>query len=247
MKGLFFTGTDTGVGKTLVTGGVARVLRSRGRSVRVCKPVATGAVWYEGRWLSEDTMRLAEAAGMEEERDRVTPWAFPVPAAPPVAARLAGASLEITDLLGAVQDCAQPGVPLLVEGVGGLLCPLTESATVADLALGVGFPLIVVARRSLGTLNHTLLTVEAAQRRGLAVAGVVVSETVPPCGPADETNVEELRQRLSRLGGVGCASLGIPLLAVVPHLPPGRDAAEALAVVDWWRLCGGEPHTSPKH
>src|SRR5207248_9911905 len=103
----------------------------------------------------------------------VTPWAFPAPAAPPVAARLAGAELRLVDLLAAARRCARPGSLLLVEGVGGLLCPLTEGETVADLARLLALPLVVVTRRSPGTLNHTLLTVEVARGRGLAGAGGV--------------------------------------------------------------------------
>src|SRR5437763_13519337 len=94
-RGLFFSGTDTGVGKTFVTAAVARLLRRQGRPVRACKPVATGAEWVGGRWLSDDTRRLAEAAGMDAELGRVTPFAYPASAAPPVAAPLAGASLAL--------------------------------------------------------------------------------------------------------------------------------------------------------
>ncbi len=228
-RGLFFSGTDTGVGKTVVTAAVARLLRRQGRPVRVCKPVATGAEWHSGRWLSEDTRLLASAAGMEEELDRVTPWSFPAAAAPPVAARLAGASLGLADLLAAVHACARPESAMLVEGVGGLLCPLTERETVADLVRLLALRLVLVARRSLGTLGHTLMAVEVAAGRGLPLAGVVVSETVPPSGPADETNVEELRRRLD-----------VPLLAVIPHGGTGESAADAVAAVDWWRLCEGQ-------
>ncbi|HZY90071.1 MAG TPA: dethiobiotin synthase [Gemmataceae bacterium] len=205
MQGLFITATDTGAGKTYVTAAACRALRREGRPFRVCKPVATGAEWARGRWLAEDTRLLAEAAG-EHDLDAVTLWAFPAPAAPPVAARLAGASLALDGLAAAVRRRAAAGVPVLVEGVGGLLCPLTEAATVADLAADLGLPLLVVARRSLGTLNHTLLTLEVARGRRLRVAGVVVSETAPVSGPAEESNVEELRRRI-----------GVPLLAVVPH------------------------------
>jgi dethiobiotin synthetase len=221
-------GTDTAAGKTFVASAVARLWRRQGRAFRVCKPVATGALWQGGRWLAEDTRLLAEAAG-EEDLEAVTPWAFPEPAAPPVAARAAGTELSLADLVAAVRRRAD-ALPaqaargaVLVEGVGGLLCPLTERETVADLARELGLPLVVVARRSLGTLNHTLLTVEAALRRGLRVAGVVVSETAPPQGLAERTNVEELRRRLS-----------VPLLAVVPHQPGAN--VPALEAVDWWGL-----------
>jgi dethiobiotin synthetase len=226
MHGLLVTGTDTGAGKTVVTAGVARTLRRQGRPFRVCKPVATGADRVDGRWLSADTRLLAEAAG-EGDLDAVTPWAFPLPAAPPVAARDARTALTLADLAGAVRRRAAPGVPVLAEGVGGLLCPLTERETVADLAAALGLPLVVVARRDLGTLNHTLLTLEVARHRGLPVAGVVVSETAPVRGAAEEANVEELRRRID-----------VPLLAVVPHRPGPPAEVPALAAVDWWALMG---------
>lgn len=221
MRGLFVTATDTGAGKTYVTAGIARLWRRENRPFRVCKPVATGA---EGRW-SEDTRVLAAAAG-DDDLAAVTPFTFAVPAAPPVAARLAGTTLTLGELSGAVRARAVGGRVVLVEGVGGLLCPLTERETVADLAADLQLPLVIVARRSLGTLNHTLLTVEAARRRNLRVAGVIVTATTPVSGVAEETNVEEL-----------CRRLDAPPLAVLPHQPlaPQADVPE-LAAVDWWRL-----------
>jgi dethiobiotin synthetase len=232
LTGLFFTGTDTGVGKTWVVASVARILRGQGRRFAVCKPVATGASRVEGSWRSEDTSRLAEAAGLTSGLERVTPWAFPEPVAPPVAARRHGVRLTLEGLAGAVRASSQPGVAVLVEGVGGLLCPLTERGTVADLAAALGLSVVVVARRSLGTLNHTLLTLEAARARNLDVAGVVVNETTRPQGLAEMTNVAELARRA-----------GVPLLAVVPYQAPGESPdRSALARVNWWRLCHrGQP------
>jgi dethiobiotin synthetase len=241
--GLFFTGTDTGVGKTLVVSAVARILNRQGRRVAVCKPVATGAFWNGRRWLSEDTLRLAQAAEMMDDLQKVTAWTFPDPVAPPVAARRQGIELKLEEIVRAVRDESEAGQtavgrqrppwagrPVLVEGIGGLLCPLTEKETVADLAQELGFPLVVVARRSLGTLNHTLLTLEAARTQGLAVAGVVVSETTPPKTLAEQTNVEELERRLT-----------VPLLGVVPYQGEDGDGGmTALAAVDWWRLISEE-------
>lgn len=226
MNGLFFTGTDTGVGKTHVVAALARLLRQQGRGVRVSKPVATGADRVEGRWLAQDTVRLAWAAGMTQCLESITPWSFAEPAAPVVAARRAGVPLSIEALaVAALAQGTNDGI-LLVEAVGGLLCPLTERETVADLAVHVGLPLVVVVRRSLGTLNHTLLTLEAAAARGLRVAGIVVNETSRPEGLAEETNVEELRRR--------CAA---PVLAVMPHRPePETEDGSVLADVNWWEL-----------
>jgi dethiobiotin synthetase len=225
--GLFFTGTDTGVGKTFVTSWVARALRGRGHAFGVCKPVATGARREGTGWLSEDTVALARAAGLPDDWARVTPWAFADPVAPPVAARRCGTTLTLPLLVEAVHRCASPPAPVLVEGIGGLLCPLTEHETVADLAALLGLAVVVVARRSLGTLNHTLLTLEVARSRGLSLAGVVVNETTPCTGLAEETNVEELRRRLSE-----------PILAVARHQAGSADVEQpGLAAVDWWGLC----------
>jgi dethiobiotin synthetase len=227
LAGLFFTGTDTGVGKTFITAALTRLLRAHGRDVAVCKPVATGAHPGEGGWISDDTRLLAEAAGQPGAWRRITPWAFPEPVAPPVAARWHGVTLTVDALARAVRAWAKPGGVVLVEGVGGLLCPLTDLETVADLAVDLRLPLVVVARRGLGTLNHTLLTLEAARTRGLCVAGIVVNETVKETGPAWETNVAELQRRVQ-----------VPVLAVVPFQAEGNPSeGAALARIDWWRLC----------
>jgi dethiobiotin synthetase len=221
LRGLLITGTDTSVGKTEVTAGIARLWRRQGRSFFVSKPVATGATWQEGRLLADDTRRLALAAG-EEDHEAITPFCFPEPAAPPVAARLVGRELTLEELERAVRR--RMGRAVLVEGVGGLCCPLTARETVADLAGRLGLPLVVVARRSLGTLNHTLMTVEVARHRGLNLAGVVVNAMAPVSTPAEQTNVEELRSR-------------VPVLAVVPYRPGGHDEEiTSLAEVDWWSL-----------
>jgi dethiobiotin synthetase len=215
MRGLFITGTDTGVGKTEVTAGIARLWRRQRRRFRVRKPVATGGL--------DDADKLALAAG--DDPRAVTPLFFPEPAAPPVAARLAGRELSLAMIVEALGPADEV---MLVEGVGGLLCPLTATETVADLAALLRLPLVVVARRSLGTLNHTLMTVEIAKSRGLGVAGVVVSETSPVTTAAETANVEELRARLA-----------VPVLAVVPHRPGGYGGEiPELAAVDWWSLVG---------
>lgn len=229
MNGLCIVGTDTGVGKTYIVAALARLLRHQGHAVRVCKPVATGAAQVGPRLLSEDTRLLVDALhGGPEDYARVTPWVFAQPAAPPVAARAAGQTLSLPALVAAVRSLADPGTFLLVEGVGGLLCPLTDTETVADLAAELRLPLLIVARRSLGTLNHTLLTLEVATRRGLPVAGVLISETTPVHGLAEETCIDELRRRK------------VPVLAVVPHETPAPEIVPALAAVDWLRLRGSE-------
>src|SRR5262249_34417008 len=112
MTGLFVTGTDTGVGKTYVTAGLVRLLRSQGRAVRVCKPVATGARRVGERWVGDDTVCLAEAAGMADNWDEVTGWTFPDPVAPPVAAARQGLSLTLSEIANAVRQRSRSGVPI---------------------------------------------------------------------------------------------------------------------------------------
>jgi dethiobiotin synthetase len=199
---LFVTATDTGAGKTLATAALAILLRKRGRVVRAIKPVATGAT-------PEDALVLARATSAAVES--VTGWTFREPAAPPVSARAEGRSLALGEVIRWVQACEspEPDAALLVEGVGGLLCPLTDDATVADLIADLGYPVLIVARRGLGTLNHTLLTVEAALRRDLKVLGVLVSETQPATTLAEITAPNELRRLLP-----------VPVLGVLPYREP---------------------------
>lgn len=227
MRGLFIVGTDTGVGKTIVTAAIARHLHQQGEAVRVSKPVATGAIRQHEQWVSEDTLTLAQALGVENDStalQRITPWNFPEPVAPPVAARLAGVTLNIHEMKRAIEQQSRDGF-LLVEGVGGLLCPLTEHETVADLAALINLPVIVVARRSLGTLNHTLMTLEVAQRRQLTIAGLIVNETTPPEGLAEETNILELQKRVNA-----------PLLGVLPYQRETPALSPTLASLNWQRL-----------
>jgi len=217
VDGLFITGTDTGVGKTAVTVAIARTMRDQGHRPLAIKPIATGCRIERGRWANDDTLALAEATGADIAD--VTHWGFPEPVAPCVVAGLYDVKWSVARFVRHVQRQSESGRPLLVEGVGGLLCPLTLTATVADWVRAMRMPTLVVARRSLGTLNHTLLTLEVARHRGIDVRGVVVSETAPPAGLAEETNVEELRKRI-----------GVPLLGVLPF------GGERLDHIDWLSL-----------
>jgi dethiobiotin synthetase len=233
-RGLFVTGTDTGVGKTRIAAGIVARLRSQGRRVGAVKPVASGAERAaDGRLVWGDAEALAAAAGGVDPH-RVVPLRYEPPLAPPVAARLAGAPLSYEDVRAATVEAmawwaGQGAEVVVVEGVGGLLCPLAEGATVADLAVDLDLPLVIVARRGLGTINHTLLTVEAARLRGLRVAGVVLNGSEPTGNAlAEATNAEELSRRLA----------GVALLGEVPHDPAGPVVPPALDLVDWYGWSG---------
>ncbi len=182
-RGLFVVGTDTGVGKTYVSCLILRRLLRAGITVGAYKPVCSGAVAQGDHWCWEDVEQLAHAAGLDESaefpRTRICPQTFLAPLAPPRAARLEGKCVDV-DLLESGLRWWQTQVEwLLIEGAGGLLSPLTETESVADVADRWGYPVLLVARTGLGTLNHTLLSLEACQSRGLNVVGVLLNQTDP--------------------------------------------------------------------
>jgi dethiobiotin synthetase len=231
LPGLFVVGTDTGVGKTCVASAIARSLAAEGRRVGVLKPVATGVPEGEGR--GEDAARLIAAVGGPIPPDRVTPITFAEPLAPAVAARRRGARLEQAEIDRAVDEALTWWLAradlMVIEGAGGLLTPLAEGTTVADLAIRLDYPLVVVARRGLGTLNQTLLTVEAARSRGLRIAGVVLNGAGPTGegeALAEATNAEELARRLAD---------GIAVLAEVPFGDARDTPFSVLRDIDWSR------------
>ena len=205
-RGLFVVGTDTDVGKTWVAATLARAWVQAGYRVGVIKPVSTGGTVRDGQLRSTDADALIAAISAPGSpfppppHDRVAPLIYPLPLAPVVAARAAETPLTPATLIEAVRGAVEWWVDeaevdlLIVEGVGGLLCPVAEAGwTVADLAVHLGYPVLIVARRGLGTLNHTLLTVEAARSRALTVAGIVLNGAQPTVDPrAEATNAATL-------------------------------------------------------
>jgi len=217
--GLFVTGTDTGVGKTVVACALVRALRARGLDAGAMKPAETG-VGPEGPL---DALALAEAAGGADPLDDVCPQRFALPAAPTVAAAAEGRAVDRAAIRSAFARLRERRDLVVVEGAGGLLVPLAEGASMADLARELGLPVVVVARAALGTINHTLLTLEAAASRGLRLAGVVVSHAGGPLSEADAANLGALRTALGeRLVGE------IPPLAAGARPEPGCLELERL-------------------
>ena len=208
-RGLFITGTDTGVGKTIVTAALATLLRELGVDVGVMKPVATGCVRRREGLVSEDGEFLAQAAESPETLEEITPIRLAAPLAPTVAAARARLTLDLAPVWAAWRRLRSAHDVMLVEGIGGLLCPVTPKESVADLAKTFGLPLLVVARPGLGTINHTALTVEAARARGLRVAGVIINRYHHDTTDlAEATNPDEV-QRVT----------GVDVLGLVPDDP----------------------------
>lgn len=214
--GVFVTGTDTGVGKTVVSCAILRALRGRGVDVAGLKAMETGV----GEAGPLDAQALAEAADAGEPMQLICPQQFRLPAAPNVAARHEGRAVGLSAVCDAFSELAARHEFVLVEGAGGLRVPTSDDADMADLASQLGLPLLVVARAALGTINHTLLTLSEAERRGLVLAGVVVSHATGPLGEADAANFEHLRDLL-----------GDRLIGEVPPLAAGeRPAADCINV-----------------
>lgn len=215
-RGLFITGTDTGVGKTVVTGALAAALRRRGLDVGVMKPVQSGATRTQAGMSATDAEFLSRVAGVEDPPELVCPVRLEAPLAPSVAARMEGREVRREEILAAYRELCRRHPTMLVEGAGGLAVPIAGSYLISDLARDMDLPLLVVARPSLGTINHTLLTVHFARAAGLEVLGVVINNYPAEPGLAERTSpriIEELA--------------GAPILGLVSH-EPGIDTEAGL-------------------
>jgi dethiobiotin synthetase len=217
LRGVFVTGTGTEVGKTVVAAVLARTLATEGRTVAVFKPAVTG-LDEEGE---ADHALLRRAAGSGQTDEEIAPYRYGPPASPHLAAELAGERIEPERLLAAARTAASGSDALVCEGVGGLLVPLAPGYLVRDLAVNLGLPLAIAAPPGLGTINHTLLTLEAARSAGLEADLVVLT----PWPEAPSPIVESNRETIAGLGEVRVATL--PRLDLVdprswPALPAPR-------------------------
>jgi dethiobiotin synthetase len=196
----FVTGTDTGVGKTFVTAALLRELRRQGVAAAACKPIACGS---GGR---DDARQFARLMGNEIPLDIINPIYLRHPLAPSVAARIERCRIDLGKIHCAFHLLTSIFCPVLVEGAGGLLVPIKRNYFVADLIREMKLPVIIVSRLSLGTINHTLLTVRQAQAEGLKVAGIILNDTLGQRGAVERTNIKVVPE-LS----------GVPLLGIIAH------------------------------
>ena len=228
MRGLFVTGTDTGVGKSVLSAALAAAMRAAGERVAACKPVLTGLDDPpEPGWPRDDEL-LALAAGMDASE--VTRVRYGPAVSPHLAAQLAGEPIAPAALAAHARSLAREGATLVVEGVGGLLVPLAERYSVRDLAAELGLPVVVAARPGLGTISHTLLTLEAARASGLHVAAVVLTPWPESPSAMEVSN----RDTIEQLGDVDTA--GLPSVAA----PTPEALALAGEQVPWRRWLAGD-------
>jgi dethiobiotin synthetase len=232
--GLFIVGTDTGVGKTLITGGLCAAMRARRHDVGVWKPVQSGCVPGDA---GSDSAVLRDLSGVDDAEDVICPFSFAAPVTPELAAHLAGRPLEFGEVLeGGEAVCSRHDI-VLAEGAGGWYAPLAEGREMADLVAALGWPVLIVARAGLGTINHTLLTYEAINAMGLTVVGVILnghSAELPDDTIRDIEHVpREARFADPQLTNAmlihRAAKLNI--LGIVPLLPDPTDIAAARAAV----------------
>ncbi len=217
-RGLFITGTDTGVGKTVVAATLLVGLQEAGLRMAALKPVETGCPSQDGRPVPADAEYLRAVGRLAEPVEAIAPYAFVLPASPLAAARQAGAAITLDRIVEAYTALALVADCVLVEGAGGLLVPLAEGVQFPEVVRRLRIPVVVVARTALGTLNHTQLTVREAGRAGLEVIGIVLNDGRAVPGVADEAN-------LALLGDLA----GAPILGRLPLLPGNPPARETLA------------------
>ena len=207
IKGIFVTGTDTGVGKTVAVAAIARLLHNRGCRVGVMKPITSGCIERDGRLVSEDAELLFWAAGKDLVDPDAAPYMLKAPLAPAVAAEREGVKIDF----GRIEECykrlEETHDFMIVEGAGGLMVPLAGGLLIADLVQRLALPLVVVARPNLGTVNHTFLTTFAASTMGIPVNGVIINNY-----PDNPDAAEEYAPHL-------IASLcGAPVVGIFPRI-----------------------------
>jgi dethiobiotin synthetase len=223
MHGYFIAGTDTGVGKTRVTAGLAAGFRAAGLTVAAAKPVSTGAASYRDGKISPDLELIASFSHQNPLDRRASPYVFDPAVSPHIAADRAGISIDIADICQLARALGSESQVTLVEGTGGWFAPISDTATMADIATMLGLPVILVVGLRLGCLNHALLTARAIASSGLPMAGWI-GNVLDPEMLELQANVDTLRSRLDA-----------EALAVLPHdasinsaLPPLRAAAQRL-------------------
>jgi dethiobiotin synthetase len=230
-KGLFITGTDTGVGKTLVSGGIARLLNNSGKKVGVFKPVASGCYRdYEGL-IASDAVFLRECSGCNFDLSTINPVGYVTPAAPIVCAEHENKPVDYEHIAKAYNEISTNSDIIIVEGIGGARVPISYGVDVITLAQGFALPVVIVARPDLGTINHTLLTIDAVRNAGLELAGVVISGYNAETAGLAEENLPMIIEEWGQT----------PVLTIIPFDEEsdvekgtlGEITIESLADCDW--------------
>ncbi len=233
-KGLFITGTDTGVGKTLIAGAIAKILQQAGKKVGVFKPIATGCRHQREGFVSGDAEFLAYCADSEFSLDKINPATFGTPAAPFACEQLENKKVDLEKIIAAYNYICSETDCIIVEGIGGIRVPITDGLDVLTIAKAIGLPVVIVARPNLGTINHTLLTIDAIRSANLPLAGIIISGY-------DESKADYAE----RTGPAVIAEVGrTQILTVVPYDYQtniekgiiGDIVLDSLSDIDWLKI-----------
>lgn len=233
-KGLFITGTDTGVGKTVIAGGIARLLIQQGMKVGVFKPIASGCRSEREGLISDDAEFLSFCADSDLPLTVINPITFLTPAAPVTCIEHEHRPMDYEQIAAAYTYICENSDAVIVEGIGGAMVPITETETILDLAVEFDLPTLIVARPNLGTINHTLLTIRAVRDAGLPLAGVIINGYDAFSADLAEETAPDV---IARFGNTN-------ILAAVPRDDGisvekgqlGRAVTEALGIWDWKSL-----------
>ncbi len=207
-KGVFITGTDTGVGKTIISGAIVSFLKAKGIDVGVMKPAESGCVLQDGKLIPHDALFLKEVSEVEDPLDLINPFRLKNPLAPWVACELEGIRIDKERIKNAYLSLSERHEIMIVEGIGGLLVPVNQKFLVSDLIGFLDLPIVVVSRSNLGTINHTLLTIRCAENLGIKILGVIINNLTLPSGLAERTNPQVIKRLIEP-----------PLLGETPFLP----------------------------
>ena len=220
-KGFFVTGTDTGVGKTIITAALIKAAGLLGFRACGMKPIETGCLREGDTFIPSDGMFIKTIAHMEETVDHISPCCFEEPLAPLAASEIEGTSVDLQKIRNEYAALSQKCDVVIVEGIGGLLVPIRKDYFVLDLAKDFGLPAIVVSRPGLGTINHTMLSVNYAIKEGLSIAGIIINYKSPAEGsPAENTNPGVIKEISP-----------VPIIGIFPYLKDLEETTIERAVV----------------
>jgi len=211
----FITGTDTEVGKTFISVALVSLLQQQGYKTVGMKPIASGCEWLDGQWKNEDALALIKQSQTDLAYSLINPYAFEPAIAPHIAAEREGVTLSIANIKSNYELLAEQADAVIVEGAGGWYVPLNAESTMADLAVELQLPVILVVAIKLGCINHALLTVAAIEQQGLKLAGWVANHV------AEQSESTEMIETLT-------SRIDAPCLGVVPHLNNHQSAASFL-------------------
>ena len=208
-KGFFVTATDTSIGKTIVSAALIRAMRYLGHKTAAMKPIETGCVKRDNILLPSDGIFLKNVSGMDEKISSIAPCMYEKPLSPLVASEIEESGVDLPGIMHAYNDLVGKYDVIIVEGIGGLYVPIMRDYFVSDLAIEMKLPLIIVARPTLGTINHTLLTVHYAVSKGLKIAGIIMNYSSEPENDiAEETNKKTLKSLMD-----------VPIIGSFPYIP----------------------------